>query len=330
MAKYMTKFSDYIKAIGKGHRSGRYLTQLEAQDAFTQLLSGDVAPEQAGAFLMLLRVREESVEELAGFVTACRAILPAQLSQLDTSFDMGCYSGKRRHLPWFLLAALCLANHGHRVFLHGTAEPHSKRLYLDTVLSALDIPVSTDTHHAKKMLDTYGLCYMDLVHCHPQLHHLISLRELFGLRSCANTLARMLNPSHAQFSYHGVFHREFDSRHVEVARLLGDEHVSCIRGEGGEVEVNPERDFIQHVFRHGQHEEIHYPTLLPQWQIKPRELDPLVLKSVWQGELDDVYGYQAVIGTLATYLTQSSVMPPEEAIKQAQLMWDNRQRQCLA
>lgn len=326
----MNPFSQYIKAIGKGQRAGRYLTQSEAHDAFEQLLTGRATPEQAGAFLMLLRVREESVEELAGFVSACRQHLSDDYSHINATVDMGCYSGKRRHLPWFLLAVKCMAEQGERIFLHGTTEPESKRLYLHDVFTALSLPISQDAQHAKSMLDKQGFCYVNLADCHPQLHQLIALRTLFGLRSCANTLARMLNPSRSPISYHGVFHREFDERHIHVAQLLNDDNVSCIRGEGGEVEVNPEREFIQHIARNGESQAVSFPILLAQWQVKPRELNPQALVEVWTETTEDAYAHQAVIGTLATYLVQLNNIDVTEALAQAKNIWLARNRDFYA
>ncbi len=330
-----TPFSQYIKIIGKGHKSGRALSQCEAKDAFMQILNGEAQPEQIGAFLMVLRLREETSEELAGFVEACRATLPSSMTQLNTTLDMGCYSGKRRHLPWFLLAVKCIAATGVRVFMHGTAEPDSNRLYLHTVFKALSLPLSQTTDEAQSMLDTHGFCYMDLTHAHPQLERIIALRRLFGLRSCANTIARMLNPSAAPFSYHGVFHKEFDTRHIAVAALLKDHNVSCIRGEGGEVEVNPERAFIQHQYHHANTHSHEFGPLLDTWQIKPRELAPAHLVDVWTGKVQDRYGQQAVIGTLSTYLVQLYALPVDVAVTQARKLWLNRQRdfyanQCIA
>lgn len=326
----MIPFSEYIKIIGKGHKSGRALSQSEAKDAFSQILNGSALPEQIGAFLMVLRIREETPEELAGFVEACRANLPSGLTQLDTTLDMGCYSGKRRHLPWFLLAVKCIAATGVRVFMHGTAEPDSNRLYLHDVFTALSLPLSHTTDDAQTMLDKYGFCYMDLADAHPQLARIIALRRLFGLRSCANTIARMLNPSAAPYSYHGVHHRGFDTRHIRVAALLNDHNVSCIRGEGGEVEVNPERPFMQHQYHNAATQAHEFGALLDTWQIKPRELKATHLVDVWTGKVQDHYGQQAIIGTLSTYLVQLYALPVDIALTQANKLWLTRHRDFYA
>jgi len=323
----MNDFSQYIKLIGKGKRAGKYLTVEQAYQAFQLLLANKVAPEQAGAFLMLLRVREESVEELAGFVKACREFSLPELSQVNADIDLGCYAGKRRHLPWFLLAVICLAQTGKRIFLHGTREPESNRLYLPQVFSALNIPISSSANEAKEYIDKYGFAYMDLSVANPELERLIQMRSLFGLRSPANTLARMLNPAQAKMSFHGVFHRHFDQRHVDVAKLLDDQNVACIRGEGGEVEVNPERAFDLYI-QQEQQQVISFPSLLENWQIKPSELKPEELEQLWTGELDFQYGHQAVIGTLACLLILSQQADSsEQALEQAKTMWQQRNRQ---
>lgn len=330
----MNEFSQYIKIIGKGKRAGRYLTVDEAYQAFQLILSGKAQPEQIGAFLMLLRVREESVEELAGFVKACREFINPDLSTLATDanlqgldLDLGCYAGKRRHLSWFLLAVICLAQSGKKVFLHGTKEPDSNRLYLPEVFKALNLPVSVTKQELEQNLSHYGFAYMDLAQVSPQLDDLIQMRTLFGLRSPANTLARMLNPAKAKYSYHGVFHRHFDERHAEVAKLLGDNNVSCVRGEGGEVEVNPEREFNQYVCRNDEVTSVTFPELLEQRQIKPRELNPLELEQVWTGEHESEYATQAIIGTLASYLNlMQEATGAEQALTLAKNMWDNRNK----
>ena len=134
------------------------------------------------------------------------AYLPTYLTKLTADLDMGCYAGKRRHLPWFFLAVMLLAQQGKRIFLHGTHEPDSKRLYLKEVLPQIGFDVAQDSGQARIALDTFGFAYMDLKHINPQLDDIIQLREQFGLRSCANTLARMLNPSNATHSLQGIFH----------------------------------------------------------------------------------------------------------------------------
>ena len=99
-------FAVYVRILGKGKRGARDLTREEAREAMGMLLDGKVEEAQLGAFLMLLRHKEESAEELAGFTEAIRQRLPTPSVAVD--LDWPSYAGKKRHLPWYLLAAKAL------------------------------------------------------------------------------------------------------------------------------------------------------------------------------------------------------------------------------
>ena len=133
-------FARFINILGRGKTLTRSLTVDEAAESMAMILEGRVLPEQLGAFLMLLRVKEESPEEIAGFVRAARASLTPPLNAPRVDLDWSSYAGKGRQLPWFLLATLLLAHNGWRVFMHG-AEAHTEgRVYTGSALRALGLP----------------------------------------------------------------------------------------------------------------------------------------------------------------------------------------------
>jgi anthranilate phosphoribosyltransferase len=318
-------FSQYIKLIGKGKKAGKYLAFNQAQQAMSSVLKKQATAEQIGAFLMLLRVREESVDELAGFLTATKAETITGLSQLKpVDLDLGCYAGKRRHQFWLMLAIKTMVQHGYRFFLHGTSEPQSERMYLKQVWQEMGLEISSTAEHANTMLDSFGACYMDLSTINPSLDTLIQLRETLGLRSCANTLARMLNPSNAPASLHGVYHRDFDLRHIEVAKLLQENNVACFRGDGGEIEVNPEREFTVHRYINNEIESVKFPQLLPTWQTKDRTLSNVKLIDVFEGKVQDTYGDAAVVGTIAVMLYLIGDTSVEACLNKAKTLWRQR------
>jgi anthranilate phosphoribosyltransferase len=321
-----TDFKHFIRIIGRGQRAGRTLTMEEAQQAMSMLINGQVTAEQKGAFLMLLRVREETAAELAGFSLAFRALTPTNITELAVDLDMGCYAGKRRHLPWFLLSVLLLAKSGKRIFLHGTHEPDSKRLYLKEVLPQLGFEISQNPEQARVALDTFGFTYMDLKHINPQLDDIIQLREQFGLRSCANTLARMLNPTHASNSLQGIFHRLIDEKHRKTAALLNDQNVLCFRGEGGEIEFNPLREVTLHISRQTQQTCTEVSATCETFITKPQALDAKQLIKVWTGQTDDIYANHAVVGTLSLMLVLVNKLDWAEAYQQAEVMWQGRDK----
>ncbi|WP_017445849.1 glycosyl transferase family protein [Gayadomonas joobiniege] len=335
-----SEFKEYIKLIGKGQNAGKTLDQAQAEDAMLQVFNDQVTAEQLGAFLMLLRVREETPEELAGFIKAARACISDEYKDLPVDLDLGCYAGKRRHLPWLLLAVKAYADSGKKVFIHGTAEPESKRLYMREVFAHFGIQPATNRVQAQGQLDKHGVCYAELSSVHPALDKLIQLRSVFALRSCANTLARMLNPSRARLSLHGVHHRHFDERHAEVAKICDENNVMCFRGEGGEIEVNPERAVKLHFYAAGVRKSVQLPAFLDNWQIKPRALELDELKALWCKQIDNAYGEAAVQATLTVFLimeqletlAKAKTEQQEEKIiqqcrEQASQLWQNRNSQ---
>ena len=327
MPEQLTKdFKHYIRIIGRGQRAGRTLTQQEAFEAMSLLISGQATDEQKGAFLMLLRVREETPEELAGFTQAFRAFTDTKLSALPVDLDLGCYAGKRRHLPWFLLAVVALAQSGRRIFLHGTHEPDSNRLYLSEVMQDLGFRIAKTVDEAGQDLNALGFAYMDLERFNQPLDNIIQLRALFGLRSCANTLARMLNPTQAPASLQGVFHRHVDEKHRQTAALLNSNDVLCFRGEGGEIEYNPERDVVLHSYSKGEQQCVEVPACLDNWVMKPKQLDPSQLKSFFEQRTSDDYGQQAVIGTLTIMLILLDGVDWQTGFKNATEIWNNRSK----
>jgi hypothetical protein len=154
-------FAQFVRILGKGKRGARDLTREEAREAMGMVLDDKVEDTQLGAFLMLLRHKEESAEEMAGFTEALRARL--QAPELNVDLDWPTYAGKKRHLPWYLLAAKCLAQNGVRIFMHGGGAHTAGRLYSEQLLDELNIPLCRTWQQAGTALDNGGLAFMPLV-----------------------------------------------------------------------------------------------------------------------------------------------------------------------
>lgn len=322
-------FSQYIKIIGKGQKGSRSLTQEEAYTAMKMLLADEVTGEQRGAFLMLLRTREETPEEIIGFVQACRELLPAGLASINPVLDIGCYAGKRRQLPWYLLSVACLAQQGISVFMHGAHEPGSGRLYASHVLPALGLPAVSSLEQAKEQLTTYQASYLDLGQVLPPLNTLIKLREVFALRSCANTLARLLNPSQAPFNVQGVYHMHLDHKHQRVNEAFTAFDALCFRGDGGDPEVNSERPTELFFTRQGKTEVVTLPEMAQTWAVKDKFMDVKDMLAFWRGEGEHLYGAQAVKASLVSYLMLVKSLNVQEALSLADHFWQERDRQAL-
>ncbi|MPT20582.1 MAG: glycosyl transferase family protein [Pseudomonas sp.] len=313
-------FAQFVRILGKGKRGARGLTREEAREAMGLLLDGKVEDTQLGAFLMLLRHKEESAEELAGFTEAIRPRLAAPNIQVD--LDWPSYAGKKRHLPWYLLAAKALAASGVRIFMHGGGAHTAGRMYTEQLLEQLDIPCCQDWQAVEAALDQHNLAYSYLGDWMPALQRMIDLRNTLGLRSPIHSLARVINPLGARCGLQSIFHPGYQAVHREASRLLGD-HAIVIKGEGGEIEVNPDGACHLHGTLDGEDWDEEWPALSAQRHVKPERLDPAVLGAFWRGEHDDAYGRLAVIATMAVAL-RGLGLDREAAFQQAQQRWDTR------
>lgn len=163
-------FAQYIRILGKGRHGTRGLSEDEAYTAMGMVMREEVEPAQLGAFLMLMRVKEETPEEVAGAVRAVRATLDVPADAPAVDLDWSSYAGKKRHLPWYILATLLLAQNGIRTFVHGAAGHTAGRIYTKDVLPALGLPVATSLQEAARQLESDNVTYLDIEHLSPRSH----------------------------------------------------------------------------------------------------------------------------------------------------------------
>lgn len=251
--------ADHVRTLGRGPGRARSLTQDEAFAAMALMLDAQAAPEAVGALLMLLRMKGETAAEIAGLSAAAQAALPA-LPPAD--LDWPSYAaGRTRGAPWFLLAARLVAEAGHRVLLHGW---NSEDKAVRNGLARAGIGVATTPDEAADLLDRNLIAYLPLEALHPSLFRLLDLRRVLGLRSCINTVCRMLNPADAPASVQGVFHPSYRLLQADAAALRGWEALTVIKGGGGEFERHPGKEIAAFGLRHGRVWDAAFPVLRPE------------------------------------------------------------------
>jgi len=320
-------FAPFIRALGKGKNGTRPLTLAESQTAMKMIMAGEVEPVQLGAFLMLMRVKEETREELAGFILGVQESL-AVPSTIQVDLDWSSYAGKRRHLPWFLLATLLLAENGIKVFMHGESGHTSGRIYTQSVLRYFNLTDAKNFDEVKQQIEQQNFCYMSLEYLSPKLHEIINLRSLMGLRSPVHTLARMINPCRAPYVMQGIFHPNYRQVHQEAALLIEQPHLAVFKGDGGESERDPDVECVVQSVHQGELLEEVWAPIFPQRHVKEESMQPERLLSLWRGELQDEYAEGAVYGTAAIALRLlGKAGSVAEAQKMAFEMWQSRNKE---
>ncbi len=325
-------FSRFVAILARGKTKTRPLSLDEARDAMEMIAAGEALPEQIGAFLMLLRLKEETPEEIAGFTLGIRSRfeLPAEMPQVD--IDWSSYAGKRIQLPWFILSALALAQAGYRVFMHGTDGHTPGRVYTQETLEQLGVPIAASLNQAAEQLRAGNFAYAPLEALSPTLRQLIELRPVFGLRSPVHSFARMLNPFNAPMMMQGIFHRGFMDIHAGAAILLNQPHMAVFRGEGGEIERRPNKPTVVWT-THGAATPVEetWPALLPDpHQPADEAMNVADLAALWRGELKHAYGLASVTGTIAVALKTMGKAPTMDAAQiLAESIWSARDPQRL-
>jgi anthranilate phosphoribosyltransferase len=322
-------FSEYIKLTGRGEKGRRSLTMDESKQALTEYLNGEATLLQLAVLLMLQRVRCETPEEAAGYITALRSKVSTDWNALTPDLDWPCFAGKKRQPPWLLLAAKVLASNNVRVFLHGHMTVDLVKYQVESACPLLNIKIAHTPEEAASALKKDALVYVPLSAYCPELIELLALREQVGLRTPLNTVARSINPCHAPYSIHGVFHKSYEKIHAEAALLNNEHSIIAFKGEGGESEVNPRVSTlacgVTQVDGKAHYIEQDWPTYLEDFSGAHTEVSAEYLLKVWNKEIEDVYGDAAVITTIAMVLKQ---MQPDcsqqQALDKAKLWWDAR------
>jgi len=323
-------FAKYIQILGKGKQGSRDFTQDEAEQALAMILSGQVEPVQLGAFLMLMRVKEETAAEVAGFVKAARASLaqPANLPAVD--LDWASYAGKRRQLPWYVLSALLLSSHGTAILMHGLNGGIAGRVFVPQVLEALGLKPASSPQEATQQIAEIKFSFLPISSLNPELERILNLKTLLGLRSPIHTVIRMLNPFAAPASIMGIFHPGYDEVHQQAAILLQDKQLAVFKGEGGEGERNPDAACKVRLVLNGQAVDEEWPALFSSRHMKDESMDISRVAKFWRGEIEDEYGQAAVISTAAIALrAMGRASNSDDAQKQAAAMWQDRTRNYL-
>jgi anthranilate phosphoribosyltransferase len=188
-------FAHYLKEIGRGAEGARHLAFDDACALYGAMLDGGVPDLELGAILLALRVKGESADEIAGFMSA----LDARVAELRPPFGrprpvvLPSYNGSRRMPNLTPLLALLLQRHGIPVLVHGLIEGYG-RVTSAQVFRALDIMPCLSLTQAQSALETHGLAFVPLQVLSGGLADLLALRGRMGVRNSGHSLAKMLDP----------------------------------------------------------------------------------------------------------------------------------------
>ena len=230
-----------IKEIGRGKNAARDLNQDDARALFGAMLQGAVPDLQLGAVLMALRIKGESLEELAGFLQACEASYQHLAAPASTvPVVIPAYNGARQLPNLTPLLAHLVAREGVPVLLHGVRTDPG-RVTTHEVLAAIGINAVSTVSDAQQQLADRNLAFMPIEILAPSLARLLALRRAMGVRSSGHTLAKMLQPfATPAVRLVSVTHPDYVLRMREFFTRFGAGAL-LLRGAEGEAVAHPRR-----------------------------------------------------------------------------------------
>ena len=226
---------DFKQLIGK-IAAGETLSVAEANDAFDIMMSGDATPSQMGGFLLGLRLRGETVEELTGGVKAMRSRMtrieapPGAMDIVGTGGDgMGTLNISTATAFVVAGCSVPVAKHGNRAAssLTGAAD----------VLSTLGVNLDAEISLVQTALREAGICFMMAQRHHGAMRNVGPTRVELGTRTIFNLLGPMSNPAGVKRQLVGVFSRDWLRPMAETLQALGSERVWVVHGSDGTDEL---------------------------------------------------------------------------------------------
>jgi len=255
---------------------GDPLAESEAENLLRQLASGSVDPSLAGALLIALRMKGESVEEIRGFARGMRALAVRphlRTDMLENAVDIvGTGGDGSGSLNLSTGSALLTAACGLPVVKHGNRSITSKSGSAD-VLAELGLPMPLDPKSAGQCLERTGFTFLFAPHYHPAMKQLGQVRRALGVRTVFNLLGPLTNPAQPPFHVIGAWSEEVADSMARCLAGMEIQRAFVVHGAPGWDEATPCGPFTLFDVRPGEvHRQVRDPRTLGIDRCEPEEL----------------------------------------------------------
>ena len=224
-----------IKRAIRAVVDGRELTTGEATTAMDAIMTGQVTGAQIGALVTALRMRGETVDEIAGFATAMRRhALRVPVSDGDGPLVDTCGTGGDAAGTFNIstTAAFAIAGAGVRVAKHGNRAVTSKCGSAD-LLEGLGVRIELTPEQVATCVERVGIGFMYAPAFHPAMRFVGPARREIGIRTIFNVLGPLTNPAGARHQLIGVGHPDIAHKLAQVLGRLGSEHAVLVHADEG-------------------------------------------------------------------------------------------------
>ena len=217
-------------------RPARRSSRDESAKAFDHMMSGEATPSQMGGFLMGLRLRGETVDEITGAVATMRAKMQKVAAPPDAIDVVGTGGDASGSYNISTCAAFIVAGAGIPVAKHGNRALSSKSGAAD-VLGALGVKIDLRPDEITRCIYEAGIGFMFAPAHHPAMKHVGPTRVELGTRTIFNLLGPLSNPASVKRQMVGVFSRQWVEPLANVLKNLGSERAYVVHGSDGLDEI---------------------------------------------------------------------------------------------
>jgi anthranilate phosphoribosyltransferase len=257
--------SDTFKPILGRLANGEILSAEETGEFFSACLRGEATPAQVAAAVTAMRVRGETVPEIAACAQAMRAAAARLEHGLDVVDTCGTGGDGAHTYNISTATAFVAAGGGIKVAKHGAKAMSSKSGSSD-VLAALGVNIEATHDQSRRALDQAGICFMWAPAYHAAMRHVGPVRAELGFRTIFNLLGALSNPAGAKRQVMGVYDPKLVAPLAEVLGVLGAERAWVVHGSGlDELTTTGPTDVAE--WRDG---EVHRFTVTPEAAGLPR------------------------------------------------------------
>jgi anthranilate phosphoribosyltransferase len=215
------------------------LSREEAREAMGQIMDGEATPAQIAGFLVALRAKGETADEIAGCAEAMRSHVLAVRPQRDDLVDTAGTGGDgARTINISTAAALVAAAAGAGVAKHGNRAVSSASGSAD-VLEALGFNLELEHGRIAQSIDELGFGFLFAPTHHPAMRHAAAVRRELATRTVFNVLGPLTNPAGARAQVVGVYAPDLVRTIAEVLAQLGARRAFVVHGAGGIDELSP-------------------------------------------------------------------------------------------
>ena len=246
----------FIKEIGRGKDGARSMTRDDAQLLYAAMLDRRVSDLELGGILLAMRIKGESVAEIAGFLDAAEASFDQLSAPTDTPYApivIPSYNGARHMANLTPLLALLLAREGAPVLMHGVLQDPN-RVTSAEILQAMGHSLSLIIADAHAQFARHQPAFMPIDALAPRMAQLLSLRRLLGVRNSTHTLVKIMQPFDCAAlrltSYTHPEYVEMLTAYFTTTAPVERGDVFLMRGTEGETVANVKRaqqiDWLHH------------------------------------------------------------------------------------